>query len=168
MSRSERRDLADRADVVEVLGDFYHRAFADDLLGPVFVDVAQMDLSQHLPAITDFWCKAVLKEGEYRNNVFEPHRLLHQLAHLEPKHFERWLSLWHTTIDDRHRGPKADLAKLQGARIAYSMCRMLTGQLAVPIADWLEATGHQLGVHSPHRERAVRTGPPRRTARPAR
>lgn len=89
MSESGLRDLADRDDVVELLGDFYNRAFADDLLRPVFVDIAQMDLSRHLPAITDFWCKAVLKEGAYRNNVFAPHRDLHQIAHLQPVHFER-------------------------------------------------------------------------------
>lgn len=149
MTGSTRADIADRDDIVELLGDFYHRAFADELLRPVFVDVAQMDLSVHLPAIAEFWCKAVLQQGEYRRNVFLPHRELHELTALGPEHFERWLTLWHSTIDDRHAGPKADLAKLHGARIAYSMCRMLTGELVVSIAEWLEATGHELGVHSP-------------------
>lgn len=149
MSGSRLRDLADREDVVELLGDFYHRAFADELLRPVFVDIAQMDLSTHLPAITDFWCKAVLKQGSYRRNVSTPHRELHEIAHLEPRHFERWLLLWHNTIDSRHTGRNADIAKLQGARIAYSMCRMLTGESAAAIAEWLEATGHRLAAHSP-------------------
>lgn len=157
MSRSDLPDLTDREDVVELLGDFYHRAFADELLRPVFVDVARMDLSKHLPSITDFWCKALLKQGEYRRNVFEPHRELHQLTALEPRHFERWLALWHNTIDDRHAGPTAELGKLQGARMAYSMCRMLTGELVESIADWLESTGHQLGVHSPRAQVTMRS-----------
>ncbi|MFZ2510857.1 MAG: group III truncated hemoglobin [Gordonia sp. (in: high G+C Gram-positive bacteria)] len=139
MSGSALGDLADRSDVVELLGDFYNRAFHDELLQPVFVDAAQMDLAAHLPAITDFWCKAVLKEGEYRRNVFEPHRELHELIALEPRLFERWLALWHNTIDDRHAGSHADLAKLQGARIALSMCRMLTGERVESIAAWLAA-----------------------------
>ncbi len=149
MTGSTLRDLGDRDDVVELLGDFYHRAFADEVLRPVFVDVARMDLTKHLPIITDFWCKAILKEGEYRRNVFEPHRELNDLIALQPHHFERWLMLWHTTIDDRHAGPRADLAKLQGARIAYSMCRMLSGELVLSIAEWLEANGNPLGVQHP-------------------
>ena len=130
-------DLVDRDGVVELLDDFYRRAFDDELLRPIFVDVAQMDLTTHLPVISDFWCKAILKEGEYRRNVFAPHNALHQLVALEPQHFERWLMLWHNTIDDRHAGPNADLAKLQGARIAFSMCRMLTGQQVESIGAWL-------------------------------
>ena len=149
MSGSGLRDIADREDVVELLGDFYHRAFADELLRPVFVDIAQMDLSTHLPAITDFWCKTVLKQGEYRRNVATPHRELHEIAHLEPRHFERWLLLWHSTIDDRHTGHRAEIAKLQGARIAHSMCRMLTGEQAQAIAEWLKDTGHPLAAYSP-------------------
>lgn len=143
------RDIGDRDDVVELLGDFYHRAFADDVLRPVFVDVAHMDLTTHLPIITDFWCKAILKEGHYRRNVFEPHRELDELIPLQPHHFERWLQLWHATIDDRHAGPKADAAKLQGARIAYSMCRMLSGELVLSIAEWLDANGTPLAVQHP-------------------
>ncbi len=154
MNGSARGDLADRSDVVELLGDFYNRAFRDDLLRPVFVDVAQMDLAEHLPAITDFWCKAVLKEGEYRRNVFEPHRELHALVPLEPKFFERWLTLWHSTIDDRHTGARADLAKLQGARIALSMCRMLTGERVDSIAGYVDA-------HSPPSRCRTATRAPR-------
>ena len=43
---------------------------------------------------------------------------------------------------------------LQGARIAYSMCRMLTGELVESIADWLEANGNPLGVNSPRAQHA--------------
>ena len=151
MTAAELHDVTHRDDLTSLLDDFYRRAFADDLLGPVFVDVARMDLAAHLPDITDFWSKALLKEGDYRRNMFEPHRALHEKADLRPEHFERWLELWHSTVDDNHTGERADLAKLQGARIAYSMCRMLTGELSLPIADWLEDSGQNLGVHSARR-----------------
>jgi hemoglobin len=41
-------DLTGRADIETLLRAFYAQAFADDLLGHVFLDVAQMDLDAHL------------------------------------------------------------------------------------------------------------------------
>lgn len=122
-----RRDIANRDDIDMLLTDFYRRAFGDDLLGPVFVDVAQMDLAAHLPVIGDFWQTVLFHGGQYRRNALLPHIRLHALAHLTPDHFDRWLTLWIATVDDRHVGPRADLAKLQATRIAGSMSRRITG-----------------------------------------
>lgn len=120
-------DIACRADVEALLRDFYGRAFADDLLGPVFVDVARMDLEMHLPVMADFWMTALFRTGDYHRNAFVAHARLHALAHLTPAHFARWLALWQQAVDDRHVGTKADLAKVQAGRIATSMSRRLTG-----------------------------------------
>jgi len=43
------RDIADREDIAGLVTAFYRRALADDILGPIFVDIAQMDLPAHLP-----------------------------------------------------------------------------------------------------------------------
>ena len=120
-------DIATRADVAALLRDFYGRAFADDLLGPVFVEIARMDLEAHLPVMCDFWMTALFRTGEYRRNAFVPHAQLHALAHLTPAHFSRWLELWRQTVADRHCGRHADHAVVQAARIANSMSRRLTG-----------------------------------------
>ena len=48
-------DLRGRGDVEALVREFYPRAFADRLLGPVFIDVARMDLPAHLPVMCDFW-----------------------------------------------------------------------------------------------------------------
>lgn len=47
-------DLATRADVEVLVREFYTRAFADPLLGPVLRDVTRMDLAAHLPVMCDF------------------------------------------------------------------------------------------------------------------
>jgi hemoglobin len=121
-------DISDRNDILELLRDFYGRAFRDELLGPVFVDVARMDLDAHLPVICDFWETVLFHAGSYRRNALAPHQRLHARAVLTPAHFARWLTLWTDTLDERHAGPNAELAKLQGGRMAGAMSRRITGK----------------------------------------
>jgi hemoglobin len=127
-----RADLACREDVAALLNDFYGRAFRDELLGPVFVDVAHMDLAAHLPVVCDFWETVLFHTGSYRRNALHPHQRLHARAHLGPAHFDRWLALWYATVDDRYTGPKAELAKVQATRIAGAMSRRITGSEPAP------------------------------------
>ncbi|HEX7353951.1 MAG TPA: group III truncated hemoglobin [Mycobacteriales bacterium] len=122
------QDIASRSDVLALLEGFYTSAFADPLIGPIFTDVAQMDLASHLPNIADFWEVALLHTGSYRRNAFLVHRDLHDRYPLTPDHFDRWLELWRAAIDGRYAGPVAEHAKVQGARMAASMARRLSSR----------------------------------------
>ncbi|MDM4718689.1 group III truncated hemoglobin [Micromonospora sp. WMMA1363] len=107
-------DITGRADITALVTDFYTRAFADDLLGPVFLDVARMDLATHLPIMCDFWETVLFRSGTYQRNPLRPHVELNRREPLTERHFRRWLELWCGTVDDRHAGPKAELAKGAG------------------------------------------------------
>ena len=123
-----RPDITSRTDIAGLLTAFYARAFSDDLLGPVFVDIARMDLAAHLPVMCDFWETVLFRAGLYRRNALHVHRDLDARTPLTAVHFARWLDLWITTTDKRHAGPVAELAKLQAGRIAGSMSRRLSGR----------------------------------------
>ena len=120
-------DLADRGDVERLVRGFYRRAFADELLGPVFLDVARMDLEAHLPVMCDFWETVLFRAGLYRRNALTVHTELHALFPLRAEHFARWLTLRTATVDEHFAGHKAELAKTQAARIAASISRRLLG-----------------------------------------
>ena len=62
-------DLHDRDDVYTLVSELYRRVFTDDLLGPIFVDIARMDLDHHLPIISDFWETVLFGAGLYRRNA---------------------------------------------------------------------------------------------------
>lgn len=122
-----RRDIATRDDITVLVTAFYQRVFADDILGPVFLDVAQVDLRAHLPVMCDFWETVLLRAGRYRRNALRPHLDLNAKVGLTEVHFSRWLGLWTATVDERHCGDVAQLAKVQAARIAGSIARRLHG-----------------------------------------
>jgi hemoglobin len=124
----EHRDLADRDDVAELVTTFYTRAFADEVIGHIFTDVARMDLDRHLPIMCDFWQTVLFNAGLYRRNALQLHYVLHARHPLEQRHFDRWLLLWTTTVDDLFAGPVAERAKLQATRIAGSIHRRLDGR----------------------------------------
>ncbi|MDL9980679.1 group III truncated hemoglobin [Microbacterium sp. ASV49] len=121
-------DIAGRTDIEEHIVAFYRAAFADALLGPIFTDVARLDLERHLPIMADFWETVLFRAGKYQRNALQVHYVLNARHPLEAEHFERWLELWTATLDARFHGPIAERAKLQADRIAGSLQRRLSGE----------------------------------------
>lgn len=130
MSPDAAPDLQDRADVAVLVDAFYRRVFEDPMIGPIFTDVARMDLDHHLPIITDFWDTVLFNAQRYRRDLLQLHLALNRRFPLEAKHFERWLALWVATVDELYAGRKAELAKTQGRRIAGSIYRRVHGRSA--------------------------------------
>ncbi|MEU8136651.1 group III truncated hemoglobin [Streptodolium elevatio] len=131
-----RPDIETREDIILLLEDFYAAAFADDALGHIFVEVAQMDLEAHLPRLADFWEVTLLRSGEYRGNALEPHRALHTQFPLSAEHFERWMRLWTDAVEARHSGPTTRRAVAQAGRVAAAMRKRL--QIADSPAAWAD------------------------------
>ncbi|MFZ0834395.1 MAG: group III truncated hemoglobin [Mycobacterium sp.] len=134
-------DLASRADVEAVLWRFYDQVFADDLLAEPFAEVRGKGLSAHIPVMCEFWETLLFGAGLYRGSALAPHRQVHDRTPLSHMHFVRWLVLWNATVDEMYRGPAADHAKLQAARIARAMHRRLTGTDAGQLDALLVAAG---------------------------
>jgi hemoglobin len=123
-----RGDIRDRDDIQTLVSTFYRTVFGDALIGPIFTDVAHMDLDRHLPIMCDFWQTVLFRAGLYRRNALQLHVMLHAKHPLEEQHFERWLAIWIATVDALFAGEKAELAKLQAQRIAGSIHRRLNGR----------------------------------------
>ena len=124
---TERSDIASRDDIVMLTETFYRRAFADEMLGPIFIDIAKMDLEAHLPVICNFWENILFRTGVYRGGAFAPHVMLHQQVELDWPKFARWLEIWTGTVDDLFTGPYADIAKQH----AYNVARAFSERLNV-------------------------------------
>lgn len=93
---------------------------ADELIGFIFTDIAELDLERHVPKITAFWATNLLGAKSYRGGAFGVHARLHEMAPggLRQEHFERWLVLWCQTVDEFHDGPVAAAAKVHALRVA--------------------------------------------------
>jgi hemoglobin len=101
---------------------------SDPVIGPLFTDVAELDLEHHLPVIGDFWESTLFGSGVYsrhRRNPLLVHAELDRKSRLEPHHFQRWLELFTSSIDESFSGLRADYAKQRGHAIARRMLEFL-------------------------------------------
>ncbi len=123
-----RCDIENREDCERLVRAFYGRALTDPLIGWLFVDVAKLDLEAHVPVITSFWETILLGAQSYGGSAFRPHAALNTRVELRAGHFERWLVLWRSTVDELFAGERAELAKAHALRVARAFHRRLRGE----------------------------------------
>ena len=116
----------ERSDVERLVRLFYERAFQDDLLRHVFVDVVHMDPEAHIPLITSFWERVLLLTGDYSGRTMEVHRRVHAKVPLTEAHFTVWVELWCSSVRELHAGPVADKAQAHASQIAKVFLRNLS------------------------------------------
>ena len=131
-------DISTRSDIVRLVTTFYGTLFDDPLLGPLFRDVAKVNLDEHIPRFADFWENILFQTGAYRGGLMAPHIRLHLQVPLGTQHLQRWLDTWEWTVDPLFIGPRANHAKLQASRVGVNMIQrleMFDQQQALMAAD---------------------------------
>ena len=136
-------DLDTRSEVHDLVVGFYREVVFDDLLAPVFVEVAEVDWTEHIPKLIAYWCRVLLGEPGYDGAVLAAHQHVHALEPLRAEHFDRWLALWTDCVDEHWAGPRADQAKAHAARIGRVLSTRLldaNAQPAVALPHSIERT----------------------------
>ena len=109
-------DIASEADVRKLVDEFYGKIQRDELLNPIFTDVAQVDWTEHLPKMYAFWNGMILGIPGYAGRPFPPHTVLP----VGREHFVRWIELFHRTVDENFVGTGAQRAKHAASSIAHT------------------------------------------------
>jgi hemoglobin len=130
LTRAPTRDLDDPDEVRELVRRFYADVAQDDLLGPMFNDVARVDWSEHLAKLTAFWCRALLGIPGYVGNPFRAHRDVHQQEAFTAAHFRRWLEIFEDTVVLGWVGPNAGRALALAHEVARVHGHQLIGHPA--------------------------------------
>lgn len=131
-------DISSPEDVAAFIRTFYQGVAQDDLLGPVFNDVAQVDWPSHLPKLAAFWNRVLFGIPGFAGNPMAEHARIHAQSPFTPAHFHRWLSLFHETLDDDWSGPNVEKMK----QLARNVATVHSGQLLdAPI----DASGYEVG-----------------------
>jgi hemoglobin len=115
-------DIANRQHIELLINAFYDKIRTDNLLGPVFNDIAGVDWEHHLPKMYSFWEFILFGADGYQGHPLRPHLELNTYFRIEPLHFERWLQLFESTVNENFAGPKATeaISRAQGIGATWS------------------------------------------------
>jgi len=109
-----KKEIAIRADIELLVNDFYAAVRNDNRIGPVFNAIIEDRWPEHLSKMYSFWETILLGNHSYSGAPFLPHAKLP----LNETHFERWLELFHKTIDTHFEGAVAEDAKQRADKMA--------------------------------------------------
>lgn len=113
-----RSDIQDRSDIERLVNTFYEKVKHDALIAHFFTDVVDVDWAAHLPVMYDFWENILSYTGKYHGNPMATHLQLNAKHPISAQDFQRWLALFHGTVDELFAGEKADLIKARSLSIA--------------------------------------------------
>lgn len=122
-----RGELSTRDDVELLVRSFYRYAAMDETLGPVF-SAARVNWAVHIDTLTDFWSWQLLGERGYTGNPLRAHEPVHARTPFTDAHYERWLDLFVSTVDENFVGSTAEMAKGRARKMARAMRRLLSGE----------------------------------------
>lgn len=97
-----------------LVDDFYGKVREDELIGYIFDDVIKDNWTEHLEKMYSFWQTILLHEYTYKGAPFPKHLKLP----VEKQHFDRWLELFHETVNTYFEGEKAEELKKRSIKMA--------------------------------------------------
>jgi len=107
-------DIQSKADIELFVNTFYDKVLKNELLAPFF---QRLNFEKHLPKMVFFWSFVLLDEPGYTTNVTDKHMNMP----LKKEHFDIWLNLFNTTLDELFKGDKVELAKQRAAVIGWTI-----------------------------------------------
>ena len=108
------KTIQTKEDVIYLVDSFYEKVNKDELLSPIFNEFAKVDWESHMPTMYSFWSLILLGEESSSGRPFPKHLPLP----IKQKHFDRWLELFHQTVDENFKGELAIEAKSRASNIA--------------------------------------------------
>ncbi len=119
-------DITTRADIENLINFFYTKVKVNATIGFIFTDVMKVNWNHHIPLIVDFWETILLDHPVYNNNAMSVHYDINKKVPLQKEHFDQWLYLFNSTVDELFEGKIATLAKTRAKSIGQIMLLKMT------------------------------------------
>lgn len=102
-----KKQIQSQEEIQLMVNTFYANVRKDELLGPIFEKQIEDRWPEHLAKMYKFWGSILLGENSYSGHPFAPHVKLP----IQKEHFQHWLEIFTSTIDELFEGEVAAEAK---------------------------------------------------------
>jgi len=110
-----------KAHIETLVRNFYQKVQADELLSPIFNDVAQVNWEHHIPLLCQFWNSIMLKTNEYHGGAYMKHLAIGEKTPIKEEHFARWLEIFRQQAAIDLPAAAAEQIILRASLIAQSL-----------------------------------------------
>jgi hemoglobin len=113
-----KKDIESTTDIELLVNAFYEKVKTDPSIGPFFKNTIW---EKHLPVMYKFWENAIFYSGGYTGNPLNTHKHIHERSPLSKDHFNIWIHLFLSTVDELFSGEKATIAKQRAISVSTVM-----------------------------------------------
>jgi hemoglobin len=122
------RDLDSPDEIFEMVTRQYAVVVEDDVLGPYFsTDGLFVDWQALIGSVSDFWDHVLLYAPDYPIDVIERHRAVHERRPFTAAALDRWLEIFHETLETGWSGPNTRRAAKRGTGMAWAIAQRMLG-----------------------------------------
>ncbi len=108
------QDITTLKDIQKLVDTFYEKVRKDETIGFFFNDRLEGKWDAHHKKLYRFWHTVLLRRPDYFGNPVP----LHFNMNLKKEHFDHWLVVWFSTVDELFEGMIAERAKFRGQTMA--------------------------------------------------
>jgi hemoglobin len=116
--------MINKTHIENLITNFYEQIKQDELLGPIFNDVAKVNWEEHIPLLVNFWSSIMLGTNEYHGGAFGKHVMLSHQTPINKQHFDHWLEIFTQQANQDLPKPYNEIIVNRANMIAQSL---LTG-----------------------------------------
>jgi len=106
-----KKDISNSDDITRLVHSFYDIVLKDELIGPFFTQVANVNWDEHLPHMIQFWETVLLGKATFEGWPMRTHLMLNKKMPLTAIHFDRWMEIWFKIVDENFDGEIATESK---------------------------------------------------------
>ena len=110
------QDISTLKDIHLLVDTFYTKVKEDQIIGFFFNERLKGRWEAHHKKLYRFWHTVLLRRPDYFGNPVP----MHFNMQIKKAHFDHWLEVWCTTVDELFEGPIAERAKFRGKTMAHA------------------------------------------------
>ncbi len=116
-----KEDISNRNDIERLVMVFYDNVKKNESIGFFFWQVVKVDWDKHIPIMVDFWENVLFHTGSYSGNPMEVHRKVNIKHNMTQEHFNAWLHIFISTVNELYAGEQAQNIIQRASNIATIM-----------------------------------------------